>query len=128
MKINYTNHTIEMSKKEAKAASIYDSEEYKALRKIKEDFPDYAVSVREIKSSPKRKSVNKGFTYDKMEAYVNRHGSDLQKQQFVEMREAAKELAGGSCVAYRFVKDWFATNFPEASDFAAAVARITAAA
>ena len=128
MKINYTNHTIEMSKKEAKAAAIYDSEEYKALRKIKEDFPDYVVSVREIKTSPKRKGANKGFTYDKMEAYVNRHGSDLQKQQFVEMREAAKDLAGGSCVAYRFVKDWFDTNFPEASDFAAAVARITAAA
>lgn len=128
MKIDFAKKAIMITKKEAKAASKYDTLEYKEIMDLQEKHPNFVVTVREAKSSPKRKGANKGFTYDKMEAYVNRHGSDLQKQQFVEMREAAKELAGGSCVAYRFVKDWFATNFPEASDFAAAVARITAAA
>ena len=128
MKIDFAKKAIVITKKEAKAASKYDTPEYNEIMELQEKHPNFVVIVRETKSSPNRKSANKGFTYDKMEAYVNRHGSELQKQQFAEMREAAKELAGGSCVAYRFVKDWFDTNFPEASDFAVAVARITAAA
>lgn len=128
MKADFATSTIVLTKAEAKAAAIYNSKMYNELLNYKKDYPDYSVVVREIKRTSKRKGANKGFTYDKMEAYINRHGSDLQKQQFAEMREAAKDLAGGSCVAYRFVKDWFDINFPEASDFAAAVARITAVA
>ena len=128
MTIDFAKKVIMITKKEAKAASKYDTHEYNAIMELQEKHPGFVVVVHEIKSSPKRKSANKGFTYDKMEAYVNRHGSDLQKQQFANLREAAKEMTGGGCATYRFVKEWFDTNFPEASDFAAAVARITAAA
>ena len=126
MKINYKNNTIEMTKKEAKAAAIYDSEECKALLKIKEDFPGFIVAVREIKSSTKRKSSSKGFSYEKMELYINSYGSDEQKQQFASLRQASKDTMGGSCKAYKHVKEWFVATFPEAGDFASAVARITA--
>ena len=128
MKIEFVKKAIVITKKEAQAASKYNSNEYNALMDLREKHPGFTVMVHEVKCSSKRKGANKGFTYDKMEAYVNRHGSDLQKQQFAEMRESAKELTGGACVAYRFVKEWFDTNFPEASNFAAAVARITAVA
>ncbi len=120
----HNNKTIVMTKKEAKAAEKYGSVEYKMLVEMKKDFPDYRVVIREIS----RKSTNKGFSYDKMALYVNQYGTDEQKAKFREMRGSAKDTMGSMGAAYKEIKAWFNTNFPEASDFAAAVARITAAA
>ena len=120
MKINYNLKQIEMTKKEAKAASKWNSETYKELMKIKKDFPEYEIKVREV--SPKGHS--KGFSFDKMEAYIEHCGTEEQKEKFKEMREAAKETMGGIGSAYKDIKGWFNDEFPEATDFSKAVERI----
>ncbi len=120
----HNNKTIVMTKKEAKAAEKYGSDEYMMLVSMKKDFPDYNVVIREIT----RKSTSKGFSYDKMALYVNQYGTNEQKKQFEELRGTAKDTMGSTGSAYKEVKAWFNAAFPEASNFAAAVARITAVA
>jgi len=124
MKVNFGMRTIEMTKKESKEAAKYGSDCYRELIDIKKDFPEFSVAIREL---PRKRGV-KNPTYQKMEVYVQKFGSDEQKKQFEDIRGAAKETMDESCNAYRVVKEWFDKNFPEAYDFAAAVARITAVA
>ena len=124
MKAIHNTKAIVMTKKEAKAAEKYGSDEYKMLVSMKRDFPNYNVEIRELS----RKSTGKGFSYDKMELYVSQYGTDEQKKIFENMRGAAKDTMGSTGTAYKKIKAWFNETFPEASDFAAAVARITAVA
>ena len=124
MKASHKEKVIVMTKKEAKAAEKYGSAEYKMLVNMKRDFPNYNVEIRELS----RKSASKGFSYDKMALYVNQYGTDEQKKQFEELRGTAKDTMGSTGNAYKEVKAWFNATFPEASNFAAAVARITAVA
>ena len=120
MKIYHNTKTIEMTKKESKEAAIYNSNTYKELVNIKRAFSDYSVVVREIT----RKNGCKGFSYDRMEMYIKAYGSDEQRLQFENMRIASKDsLERGK--AYKEIKEWFNETFPEASDFSAAMARIT---
>ena len=122
MKINHYAHQVEMTKKEAKEASKYGTDTYKTLVEIKKDFPDFSIVVRDLT----RKSNSKGFSYDKMEKYINAYGTEEQIHQFEEMRETAKDKVGSKENPYKYVKEWFIQTFPEASDFSAAMARIIA--
>lgn len=121
MKINYNMKQIEMTKKESKEAARYGSEAYKKLVEIKHDFPDFSIVIREIA----HKSSNKGLSYDKMEMYVKSYGTDDQNEQFKSMRSVAKDSMEGKGKTYKEIKEWFNATFPEASDFSAAMARIT---
>ena len=121
MKINHSIKTIEMTKKESKEASIYNSDAYKELVSIKSAFSDYSVVVKEST----RKNSCKGYSYDRMETYISAYGSDAQKEQFKAMRITSKDSMGRG-KAYKEIKEWFNETFPEASDFSAAMARITA--
>ena len=121
MKIRYERKEIEMTKKESKEASKYGTEAYENLVNIKRDFPNFAIVIREIP----RKNSSKGYSYDRMETYINTYGSDAQKEQFKTMRTTSKDsMERGK--AYKEIKEWFNETFPEASEFSAAMARITA--
>ena len=90
MKVNFEMRTIEMTKKESKEAAKYGSDCYRELIEIKKDFPDFSVAIREL---PRKRGV-KNPTYQKMEAYVQKFGSDEQKKQFEDMRVMMKKLGG----------------------------------
>lgn len=121
MKINHNTREIEMTKKESKEAAKYGSETYEKLVNIKKDFSDYTIIIREST----RKNSCKGYSYDRMETYISTYGSDAQKEQFKAMRITSKDsMERGK--AYKEIKEWFNETFPEASDFSAAMARITA--
>ncbi len=123
MKINYAKKEIEMTKKESKEASKFGTETYNNLVVIKRDFPDFAIVIKETV----RKNSSKGYSYDRMETYISAYGSDTQKEQFKAMRITSKDsMERGK--AYKEIKEWFNETFPEASDFSAAMARITAGA
>jgi hypothetical protein len=121
MKLNYNAKQIEMTKKEAKEASKYGSDACNKLMEIKRALPDFTITVREVS----HKSGNKGFSYNRMEMYVESYGSDDQKEQFKKMRSVAKDSMGSTGNAYKEIKAWFNATFPEASDFSAAMLRIT---
>jgi len=122
MKAIHTTKHIEMTKKESKEATKYGSEAYRTLVEIKRDFPNYTIIIKEIT----HKSSSKGFSYDKMETYVNAYGTEEQKEQFMSMRKTAKINVKNNESPYKYIKNWFIETFPEACDFSAAITRITA--
>ena len=54
MKINQKNRAIEMSKKFAKAASVFGSREYKQLQEVRRDYPDFSVVTVSRKTTGKK--------------------------------------------------------------------------
>ena len=127
MKLSYEKHVIQLTKKEAKLASTPNTHEYEELQKIRKDFPEFIIVVREINRATKHKSDAKGLSYEKMELYVNKYGSEEQKLQFQGLRGIARDTMESPCVAYRMVKEWFTATFPESTNFALAAAHIAAA-
>ena len=62
MTIRYTTNTIEMTKKFAKAAEKFGSDEYKSLQEAKRDNPTFKVVIVSRKATEKKDSY-KGLTY-----------------------------------------------------------------
>lgn len=110
MKINFTTRTIEMTKKEAKEASVYKSDKYTEMMNYRKDFPEFAVVV---KSSPRKAKRNcmKGLNYDFMEQYITRHGSDEDMKEFKKMTVKDKDNINPK--SYGAVKAWFLDKYEE---------------
>ena len=64
MTINYSSRTIQMTKKFAKAAEKFGSDEYKNLQEARRDNPTFKIVVVSRKTSSK-KDTYKGLTYKK---------------------------------------------------------------
>ncbi|MBQ9324594.1 MAG: hypothetical protein IJ246_02370 [Clostridia bacterium] len=112
--INAKNHTIEMNKTTAKAASIFGSEEYNALQAARRDYPTYRV-VTVAKKNPK--SAYKGLTCEYIEKYIEAH-DDEEKSIMAEYKMlTGKSEAGKDAMAdpakYALIKEWFFMTFPE---------------
>ena len=118
MKINNKNHTIEMTKKFAKAASHYGSKEYNDLQGARRDYPNYTVITK--KAPAKRTDANKGLTYEFMEQYIQKHGVEGKTISAYEdlrgMSADAREM-GRRSASYAEVKTWFFEQFPEFAAF-----------
>ena len=110
MKFNHEERTIEMTKKEAKEASIYNSATYRELKDMRKDFPEYTVAV---KSSPRKtkRDCLKGLNYDFMEQYITRHGSDDDMKEFKKM--TVKDEDNVKTKSYGAVKAWFLDKYEE---------------
>ena len=113
--INSKNHTIELSKTFAKAASIFGSEEYNQLQIARRDYPNYRVVTLKQKGTGKADFTN--LSYDFMDKYVNDHAeSDDLKAEYRSLRGLDEN---GIAADYQTVKDWFLNNFPEFEQFRA---------
>lgn len=105
MKVNYNEKTIEMTKSEAKAASLVGSDEYKALLEVRKEFPGYRIVVKENKS----KNVFKGMDYGFMSNYIEKHeNAEENLAAFNELKD--KDLTYGE------IKQWFVKTFPVFKD------------
>ena len=112
MFINETKKAIEMSAVEYKAAMTYGTEEYKALREIRNDYPGFKpveVKVKKVKT-----------TLDKLDmraikAYVKANGSHEQKAEFLRISTPHITDEGVYIAAESFfeIKKWFLAQFPE---------------
>ena len=67
---DFDTMTIILTKKFAKSASIVGSKDYKNLCRIRKDYPDYKVVVREIAKNEGKKNTHKNLTYPAMKAYI----------------------------------------------------------
>ena len=105
MKVNYNEKTIEMTKSEAKAASLVGSDEYKALLEVRKEFPSYRVTVKAIKT----KNVFKGMDYDFMVKYI-------KKLENAEENLAAFNELKDEGLTYGEIKKWFVKTFPVFKD------------
>lgn len=120
MKINHSTQTIEMSKKFAKAAAKFNSNEYKQLQAARKDNIGYRTEVVDRKVTGK-KSTYKGLTYDYMENYISAHDDENSSimEEYLMLRgksEEAEELLAET-FSYLEMKDWFLKKFPEIAAF-----------
>ena len=120
MTINYSSRTIQLTKKFAKAAEKFGSDEYKNLQEARRDNPTFKIVVVSRKTSPK-KDTYKGLTYSYMEKYIKAH-DDAEKSIMAEyemlrgISEAAQEALAEPC-NYNEMKTWFLKTFPEIANF-----------
>lgn len=130
MKINQKNHTIEMTKKFAKAAAKFGTEEYKQLQEARRDYPNFRVVTVSRKPDIK-KDQYKGLTYEYMERYIQKH-DDEQKSIMAEYKmlrgkTAEAEEALAESFTYLEMREWFLKKFPAIAQFHEARAKLLAA-
>lgn len=101
-----------MSAVEYKAAMTYGTEEYKALREIRNDFPGFKpveVKVKKVKTALDKLDMRA------IKAYVKANGSSEQKAEFLRISTPHITDEGVYIAAESFfeVKKWFLAQFPE---------------
>ena len=116
--INNKNHTIEMNKTTAKAASIFGSEEYNALQAARRDYPTYRVVTVAKKNA---KPAYKGLTCEYIEKYIAAHddenGSIMAEYKMLRGKSEAGKDAMADDANYAIIKEWFFMTFPEIEKF-----------
>ena len=116
--INHDRRTIVMDRTFAKYAANTRTEEYAHLQRVRQDYPEYKVVQRHIKTNDD-KNTYKGLTYKYMEDYIMTHGdTDTVLANFNEYKE--KRLIS-ECQSkpfrYPVIKSWFLEKFPEIVNF-----------
>lgn len=111
---DHENQSIILTKKFAKSAAIVGSKDYNILCRLRKDFPDYKIVVREIAKKEGKKNTHKNLTYPAMKAYIETTiADDEAKKKALAEFESMKVLGKGqTCGAYLFVRDWFLKKYP----------------
>ena len=118
MFISHERKTIEMTKKEEKAAGKIGSNEYKALKGLMNEWPGYQVHVQ-TKAPAKRKGDFENLTFEAMEKYLKESHQDLL-EKFYKLRGRDAEgnrVTGLKTTCYGAVKKWFLDSCPEVKKF-----------
>lgn len=86
MTINYNNNTIELTTAEMKEAQKFGSDMYNQICEIRRNFPNF--KVKEIKSKAKKAKNDFGdLNMKTIKAYVEKHGTEEQKEHFACHRD-----------------------------------------
>ena len=112
MFINQAKKTIEMNADEYNAAMTFGTDEYKALREIHQDYPDYKTVV--VEKNQKKKGKDH-LTMDFMKNYVRAHGEPKQKAEF-ELIAFPHYTDDDSIIEARpffEITKWFKAQFPD---------------
>ena len=112
MKVMFDEKVIELTKSEMADAMVYDSEMYKKVMAARRDNPGFEIRLAKDKRSKgdfgnlKMKDIRK---------YVEKHGTDEQKQNFAFISKRHIDEDGEYCEAQPFfqIKAWFLDEFPE---------------
>lgn len=129
MTIRYTTNTIEMTKKFAKAAEKFGSDEYKSLQEAKRDNPTFKVVIVSRKATEKKDSY-KGLTYEYMEKYIKTHDdAEAKMNEYLNLRglsEEAQDALAEPC-SYNEIRAWFLKTYPAIAKFHEDRAKLLAA-
>ena len=106
-KVNHTNGTIIITKDFSDRAGIVNSEEYKILRQLKKDFPNYTLSQKTVKVSTKR-DYHKELTIERMARFILKFDEN-SLIKFQEVKEYYKPTKGYSAN----VRAWFLAKYPD---------------
>lgn len=120
IKLNFNKRTIEVTKSFMKAASIYNSDQYKEFLAVQRDYPTYSVVVMKEKRNTKKDTYS-GLTLEVMEKYIASHddGSCTAMNKFKDLRgnsDIANALDADS-YTYGEIKKWFLNQYPEVKNF-----------
>lgn len=117
--INNRKRALEITKDFQKKANIYGSEEYKALKEAKTDFPTYRISV---KLGAKRKYEER-ITLKDMLLYIETHDDDegTNMRIFNELHGVSVKDVDNNCEAVTSaklsdIKKWFFATYSELAE------------
>lgn len=118
MKVLYNENVIEMNKTFSKMVENPFSEEYAFLQKIRQDYPQYTVRVREIKKNPKKETYA-GLTYQYMREYIILHTSPDKELEAIAEFDELILISQCHSKAHRYptIKKWFLERYPEVAKF-----------
>ncbi len=111
--INVKNHTIELSKTFAKAASLFGSEEYRQLQEARRDYPSYRVVTLKQKGTGNADFAK--LSFDFMDKYIANH--EVSEELKAEYRSLRGLDDNGLAADFQIIKDWFLNTFPEFEKF-----------
>ena len=98
------------------------SDEYEMLQRVRQDYPDFQVQVRKIKSNP-NKETYPGLTYEYMRDYITL--TSAPEEEIEALAEFEHLLLVARCQSksrrYPIVKQWFLAKYPEVKEFGLAV-------
>jgi len=111
--VKFADQKIIVTKKFAKAAGVVGSVEYAELAKVRHDFPDFAVELREIKKKEGKRTYGK-LSYKAMIDFIlEKEGEDGLKTiaEFENLRHLAKVLNIKG--QYASMKSWFLDRYKD---------------
>lgn len=114
LSVDFVKGLIIMDKAFAKLAIDTYTEEYTHLQKIRLDYPNYKVIVREIKKNPKKETY-KGLTYGYMFNYISIHGTEEDAKELEDMILISECHRQG--FRYPTIKNWFLEKYPDVKTF-----------
>lgn len=103
----------QVSKKFAKNAKVFGSEEYLQWKEYRKDFPKAVMVVKEIKKNPDKKT-NRNMTYENMKIYISEHAN---KEVMLKEFERQLKISKIKKNPYRYVLSWFDKFYPSAREY-----------
>ena len=108
-----------------KQARIFGTPEYREWRAYRQDFPSTQMVTKTIKKNTSKRPT-KNLTYANMEQYMSVfQNADKLLAQFEVVKTCSLEQPS----PYKFVRDWFETQFPkyrEQPDFSPNASKVVA--
>lgn len=103
----------QVSKKFAKNAKVFGSEEYLQWKEYRKDFPKAVMVVKGIKKNPDKKT-NRNMTYENMKIYISEQAnSNAMLKEFDRQLKISKIKKN----PYRYVLSWFDKFYPSAREY-----------
>ena len=106
-KVNYTDKIILITKEFERLAGIVGNDEYKVLRQLIQDYPDFEIQHNTQKSTGTRHS---GLTFTTMRNFIKEQ--DDGDTVIKEFEKKFKEHEG-SKGRYAIVKSWYLEKYPQ---------------
>lgn len=107
---DHENHAIVLTKKFSKTSSVVGSKDYNTLCRLRKDYPDYHIVVREIAKKEGKSNPNRNLTYDNMrETIITKYGKDSDELNAFEIVIKESKIHPAP---YIHVKAWFLNAYP----------------
>ena len=112
-KINPIEKTITLSRKFLEGAGVMGTPEYKELKRIQKENPDYTLVEREKIKQKENKVTYSELTYAVMESIIRDSAKDdADEAQKIAAFNGIKVLYDGNkATMYGHVKSWFVKNY-----------------
>ena len=119
MTINYSSRSIQLTKKFAKAAQKFGSDEYNDLQAARRDNPTFKIVIVSRKTNTKVDTY-KGLTYEYMRNYIILHTAS-GKERIAKLAELEELILISHCHGqskrYPTIKKWFLNEYPDVAKF-----------
>jgi hypothetical protein len=108
-KVDYKTKAITITNDFAKQAGIVNSNEYKEMRQLQNDYPTYTFKYR--KSIVSTKESHKDLTYKHMEEYIKMFEVENDAESLNRYEKIKKYYEETSSMPYAKIKSWFLANY-----------------